>query len=126
MHSWRQEGKLKTIQPPSQHQKIPRALGMDAHEVEELANSIMQNSPLSFPERSEVKLPEDDGSEKLPKEGGDEKLPEEAPAGKLPFSLSLVLYCIFPLDSQNPGNVVEKVEDVPQKAISVLQMTTSL
>ena len=31
----------------------------------------------------------------------------------------------FPLDSQNLGNVVEKVEDVPQKAISMLQMTTS-
>ena len=73
---------------------------MDAHEPEEMANSMMRNSPLSDPERSEEKLPEDDGSEKLPKEGGDEKLPKEAPAGNLimpctdkvlPFSLSLVL-----------------------------------
>ena len=56
---------------------------MDAHEVEELANSMMRNSPLSDPERSEEKLPEDDGSEKLPKEGGGKKLPEDAPTGKL-------------------------------------------
>ena len=41
---------------------------MDAHEPEEMANSMMRNSPLWDPERSEEKLPEDDGSEKLPKE----------------------------------------------------------
>ena len=32
---------------------------------------------------------------------------------------------VFPLDSQNLGNIVEKVEDVPQKAVSVVQATTS-
>ena len=81
-------------------EKPPSTPEMDAREAEELANSMMRNSPLSDPERSEEKLPEDDGSEKLPKEGGDEKVPEEAPAGNLimpctdkvlPFSLSLVL-----------------------------------
>jgi len=56
---------------------------MDAHEVEELANSMMRNSPLPDPERSEEKLPEDDGSKKLLEEGGGEKLPGEGPTGKL-------------------------------------------
>ena len=56
---------------------------MDAHEAEELANSMMRNSPLPDPERSKEKLPEDDGSEKLPKEGGGKKLPEEVPTVKL-------------------------------------------
>ena len=60
---------------------------MDAREAEELANSMMQNSPLPDPERGEEKLLEDDGSEKLPKEGGGDKLPEESPTGKpiVPF-----------------------------------------
>ena len=56
---------------------------MDAHEAEELANSMMRNSPLPDPERSEEKLPEDDGSKKLLEEGGGEKLPGEGPTGKL-------------------------------------------
>ena len=56
---------------------------MDAHEAEEMANSMMRNSPLPDPERSEEKLPEDDGSKKLLEEGGGEKLPGEGPTGKL-------------------------------------------
>ena len=56
---------------------------MDAHEAEELANSMMQNSPLPDAERSDERLPTGDGSEKLPKEGGNEKLPGETPTGKL-------------------------------------------
>ena len=81
-------------------EKPPSTPEMDAREAEELANSMMRNSPLPDPERSEEKLPEDNGREKLPKEGGGEKLPEETPTGKLimpctgrvlPFSLHLVL-----------------------------------
>ena len=82
---------------------------MDAHEAEELANSMMRNSPLPDPERSNERLPEGDGRDKLPEErggkklpeeGGGEKLPKKIPIGKLimpctnkvlPFSLSFVL-----------------------------------
>ena len=69
--------------PKSTSEKPPTTPEMDTRETEELANSMMWNSPLPDPERSEEKLPEDDGSEELPKEGGDEKLPEEVPTGKL-------------------------------------------
>ena len=71
---------------------------MDAHEAEELANSMMQNSPLPDAERSDERLPMGDGSEKLPKEGGNEKLPEETPTGKLimPYTEG-VLPFVFPL-----------------------------
>ena len=73
---------------------------MDPHQAVEIANSMMLNSPLLDAERSDERLPEEDGSNKLPKEGGDEKLLEETPIGKfimpctdrvLPFYLSLVL-----------------------------------
>ena len=81
---------------------------MDAHEAEELPNSMMLNSPLPDAEWGDKRLPEDDGSNKLPEEESGEKLPEgvdenlseETPTGKLivpyidkvlPFSLSLVL-----------------------------------
>ena len=75
-------------------------LEMDAHVAEEMANSMLLNSPLPDAERSDERLPEGDGSDKLPKEGGVENLPEETPTGKvimpctdrvLPFYLSLVL-----------------------------------
>ena len=56
---------------------------MDAHEAEEIANSMLLNSPLPDPERSDEKLPEEEGSVKLPKEGGSEKLPAETSKGKL-------------------------------------------
>ena len=90
-------------------EKSLRTPEMDAHEAEELANSMMLNFPLPDAERGDERLLEGDGSDKLPKEGGDEKLPEEGggeklfektPTGKLivpctdkvlPFSLSLVL-----------------------------------
>ena len=64
-------------------EKPPSTPEMDAREAEELANSMMRNSPLPDPERSEEKLPEDDGSKKLLEEGGGEKLPGEGPTGKL-------------------------------------------
>ena len=73
---------------------------MDAHEAEEMANSMLLNSPLPDVEWSDERLPQGGGSDKLPKEGGGEKLPEETPTGKLimpctgrvlAFSLSLVL-----------------------------------
>ena len=107
---------------------------MDARQAEEMANSMLLNSPLPSLEKSDEKLPEEEGIMKLPEEGGGEKLPEETPTGKLimpctdrivPFSLRLALQYFFPLDSQNPGNTVEKVDEVPQKAISVVQATTS-
>ena len=60
---------------------------MDAHEPEEMVNSMMRNSPLPDAERSEEKLPEEEG-EKLLEEGGGEKLPEEIPIGKLIIPLS--------------------------------------
>ena len=56
---------------------------MDARQAEEIANSMMLNSPLPDAERSDERLPEEDGSNKLPKKGGDEKLPEETPTGNL-------------------------------------------
>ena len=64
-------------------EKPPSTPEMDARQAEEMANSMMMNSPLLDPERSEGKLPEDDGSKKLLKEGGGEKLHEEVPTGKL-------------------------------------------
>ena len=82
---------------------------MNAHEAEELANSMLLNSPLPDADRSDERLREEEGSvkllgeggnEKLPEEGGGGKLPEKTPTGKLivpctnkvlPFSLSLVL-----------------------------------
>ena len=54
----------------------------NAHEAEEMANSMLLNSPLPDAERSDERLPEGDGSDKLP-EGGGEKLPEVTPTGKL-------------------------------------------
>ena len=69
--------------PKSTSEKPLSTPEMDAHEAEEMANSMMRNSPLPDPERSDEKLLEEDGSGKLPREGGGEKLPEEIPAGKL-------------------------------------------
>ena len=73
---------------------------MDAHQAEEMANSMMLNSPLPDPGRSDEKLPEEeDGSGKLPKEGGAEKLPAKTPTGKLimPCCTERVLPFVFPL-----------------------------
>ena len=111
---------------------------MDAHEAEEMANSMLRNSPLPDAERSDEKLPKEEGSEKLPKEGGGEKLSEEIPTGKLimplsegvlSFIFSFVWFCnlIFPLDSQNPGNIVGRIEEAPHTSASlVVQASTSL
>ena len=57
---------------------------MDAQQAEEMANSMMRNSPHPDPERSEEELPEGNGSDKLPEEGDDEKLPEEEGGEELP------------------------------------------
>ena len=64
-------------------EKPPSTPEMDPHQAVEMANSMMLNSPLPDAERSDERLPEEDGSNKLPKEGGDEKLPEETPKDKL-------------------------------------------
>ena len=62
-------------------QRPPSTPDMDAHEAEEMANSMLRNSPLPDAESSDEKLPKEEGSEKLPKEGGGEKLSEEIPTG---------------------------------------------
>ena len=49
-------------------EKPPSTPEMDAREAEETANSMMRNSPLPDAERSDKKLPKEEGSEKLPKE----------------------------------------------------------
>ena len=64
-------------------ERSPSTPEMDAHQAEEMANSMMWNSPLPNVERSDEKLLEEDGSGKLPREGGGEKLPEEIPTSKL-------------------------------------------
>ena len=56
---------------------------MDARQAEEMANSMLLNSPLPDPEKDDEKPPEEEGSVKRPEEGGGEKLPEEIPTGKL-------------------------------------------
>ena len=43
----------------------------------------------------------------------------------LPVACSFGFIMHFPLDSQNPGNTVRRVEDVPEKAVSEVQPTTS-
>jgi hypothetical protein len=84
IHSWRQGEKLKVIQPPKLTvEKPPSTPEMDAHEAEEMVNSMMLNSPLPNLERSDEKLTEEEGSVKLPKLGGSEKLPAKTPIGKL-------------------------------------------
>ena len=67
---------------------------MDAHEPEEMANSMMRNSPLPDAERSEEKLPEEEG-EKLLEEGGGKKLPEEIVTGKLNMSFPRKYFPLF-------------------------------
>ena len=73
-------------------EKPPGTPDMSARETEDMVNSMIRDSPLPDTERSDEKLPEDDGSGKLPEEedngeklpeGGNDKLPEETPAGKL-------------------------------------------
>ena len=86
-------------------EKPPSTPDMSACETEDMVNSMLRDSPLPNTERSDEKLPEDDGSgklseeeeddgEKLP-EGGNDKLPEETPAGKLvpPCSKKLSFLC---------------------------------
>ena len=73
-------------------EKPPSTPDMSARDAEAMVDSMLRDSPLPDAERSDEKLPEDDGSSKLPEEeddgeklikGGDGKLPEETPAGKL-------------------------------------------
>jgi len=72
---------------------------MDAHEAEEMANSMLRNSPLPDAERSDEKLPDDGGGEKLPEEEGGEKLSEEIPTGKLVMPLPQFLFSLVLLVS---------------------------
>jgi len=79
-------------------EKPPGTPDMSARETEDMVNSMLWDSPLPDTERSDEKLPEDDGSDKLPgedgeklPEGGDEKQPEEAPTGK-PVPLCTLKY----------------------------------
>ena len=72
-------------------EKPPGTLEMSAREAEDMADAMLQNSPLPDAERSDGRLPEGDGSDKLPEEeggeklpeGGDVKLPEDTPTGRL-------------------------------------------
>ena len=87
----------------SELEKPPSTPDMSAQDAETMANSMLRDSPLPDTERSDEKLPEDDGSGKLPEEeddveklpeGGNDKLLEETPAGKLyrAFVLKRVLF----------------------------------
>ena len=49
-------------------EKPPGTPDMSARETEDLVNSMLRDSPLPDTERSNEKLPEEDGSEKLPEE----------------------------------------------------------
>ena len=85
-------------------EKSPGTPDMSACETEDMVNSMLRDSLLPDIERSDEKLPEDDGSgklleeeddgEKLP-EGGNDKLLEETPAGKLapPFVEEVFFVC---------------------------------
>ena len=73
-------------------EKSPGTPDMSGRETEDMVNSMLRDSPLPNTERSDEKLPKDDGSGKLPNEGddgeklpegGNDKLPEKTPAGKL-------------------------------------------
>ena len=57
---------------------------MSAREAEDMADAMLQNSPLPDTERNDERIPEGSGSDKLPEEGSDEKLPEEEGGEKLP------------------------------------------
>jgi hypothetical protein len=57
---------------------------MSTHEAEEMADAMLQNSPLPEAEKSDGTLPDGGRSDKLPEEGSDEKLPEEEGGEKLP------------------------------------------
>ena len=59
-------------------QKPPSTPDMDARDVEEMVNSMLQDSPLPDAEKS---------TEKLLEEEEDEKLPKEIPTGKLVMPL---------------------------------------
>ena len=85
-------------------EKPPSTPDMSARETEDMVNSMLRDSPLPDTERSDEKLPEDDGSGKLPEEedvgeklpeGDNDKLLEETPAGKLapPFVEEVFFVC---------------------------------
>ena len=54
-------------------EKPPSTPDMSALETEDMVNSVLRDSPLPDTERSDEKLPEDDGSGKLPEEEDDGK-----------------------------------------------------
>ena len=53
-------------------EKPPSTPDMDAREAEEMANSMLLNSPLPDPEKDDEKPSEEEGSVKRPEEGGGE------------------------------------------------------
>ena len=110
--------------------------------AEAMVDSMLRDSPLTDPEKGNEKVPKDGGSDKLPqegegeklREGGGEKQPEETPAGKLVSpcrksiffpALNLIKQHIVSLDSQNTGNTIGMIEDVPKRAVSALQASAS-
>ena len=69
--------------PKSAVEKPPSTPDMSTHDVEDMADAMLLDSPLPDAKRSEEGLPRGSGSDKLPKEKGGEKLPEETPTSKL-------------------------------------------
>ena len=69
-------------------QKPPSTPDADAHEVEEMVNSMLWDSLTSDAEK---------GSEKLPEEGGGEKHSKETPTGKLvmPSDFFVLVLLVF-------------------------------
>ena len=126
----------------SEVDKPPNTPDMSAHDAEAMVDSMLRDSPLPNSERGNEKVPEDNESDKLPEEGegdkfsrgGSEKQPEETPAGKLVATyrknilfpaLNFMKQHILPLDSQNIGNTVGRIEDVPKRAVAEVLASTS-
>ena len=76
---------------------------MSAHDAEDMANSMLRDSPLPNLERGNEEIPEDGGSGRLPgegegeklPEGGDDKQPAETLAGKLVVPCRKVSFCLL-------------------------------
>ena len=54
------------LAPKMAVEKPPSTLDMSARDAEAMVDSMLRDSPLPDAERSDEKLPEDDGSGKLP------------------------------------------------------------
>jgi len=89
---------------------------MSAQDAEAMVDSMLRDSPLPNSERDNEKVPEDGGSDKLPEEGEGEKLPEGGNNKQPEETLA---------DSQNIGNIVEMIGDVPKRVVAEVRASTS-